>query len=109
MRPPKVSLLPASLSLRVFRSRSSSQHWIALRARRNRDAFLAAVWFSTYATSLGPRLAAIVVDLSEDLRDREDLSLDYLLKNTKILMGAVAHEIRNICGAVLAVYKNLSR
>jgi len=24
-------------------------------------------------------------------------------------MGAVAHEIRNICGAVLAVYKNLSR
>ena len=37
------------------------------------------------------------------------MSLDYLLKNTKILMGAVAHEIRNICGAVLAVYKNLSR
>lgn len=46
---------------------------------------------------------------SEDLRDREDLSLDYLLKSTKILMGAVAHEIRNICGAVLAVHKNLSR
>jgi two-component system sensor kinase FixL len=37
------------------------------------------------------------------------LSLDHLLKNTKILMGAVAHEIRNVCGAVLAVYKNLSR
>ena len=77
--------------------------------RKNGEAFLAAVWFSTYATRLGPRLAAIIVDLSEDLRDREDLSLDHLLKNTKILMGAVAHEIRNICGAVLAVYKNLSR
>ena len=77
--------------------------------RRNGEAFLAAVWFSTYTTSPGPRLAAIIVDLSEDLRDHEDLSLDYLLKNTKILMGAVAHEIRNICGAVLAVYKNLSR
>ena len=77
--------------------------------RRNGEVFLAAVWFSTYATSPGRRLAAIIVDLSEDLRDREDLSLDYLLKNTKILMGAVAHEIRDICGAVLVVYKNLSR
>ena len=77
--------------------------------RRNGEAFLAAVWFSTYATNQGPRLAAIIVDLSEDLRDREDLSLDHLLKNTRILMGAVAHEIRNVCGAILAVYKNLSR
>jgi PAS domain S-box-containing protein len=77
--------------------------------RKNGEAFLAAVWFSTYATAQGTRLAAIIVDLSEDLRDREDLSLDHLLKNTKILMGAVAHEIRNVCGAVLAVYRNLSR
>jgi two-component system sensor kinase FixL len=77
--------------------------------RTNGEAFLAAVWFSTYATARGQRLAAIIVDLSEDLRDREDLSLDHLLKNTKILMGAVAHEIRNICGATLAVYRNLSR
>ena len=77
--------------------------------RTNGEAFLAAVWFSTYATVQGTRLAAIIVDLSEDLRDREDLSLDHLLKNTKILMGGVAHEIRNICGATLAVYKNLSR
>lgn len=77
--------------------------------RKNGEAFLAAVWFSTYVTTRGPRLAAIVVDLSEDLRDRQDLSLDYLLKNTKILMSAIAHEIRNLSGAVLVVYKNLSR
>lgn len=77
--------------------------------RRNGELFLAAVWFSTYATSGGPRLAAIMVDLSEELRDREDLSLDHLLKNTTILMGAVAHEIRNLSGAALVVYKNLSR
>jgi two-component system, LuxR family, sensor kinase FixL len=77
--------------------------------RNNGEVFLAGVWFSTYSTISGPRLAAIVVDLSEDLRNREDLSLDYLLKNTRILMGAVAHEIRNLCGAVLVVHKNLSR
>ena len=77
--------------------------------RKNGEVFLAAVWFSTYATARGARLAAIIVDLSEDLRDREDLSLDHLLKNTKILMSAIAHEIRNLSGAVLVVHKNLSR
>ncbi|HUB58920.1 MAG TPA: ATP-binding protein [Candidatus Micrarchaeia archaeon] len=77
--------------------------------RRNGEAFLAAVWFSTYATSQGPRLAAIIVDLSDDFRDREDLSLDHLLKNTAILMSAIAHEIRNLSGAVLVVHRNLSR
>jgi two-component system, LuxR family, sensor kinase FixL len=77
--------------------------------RKNGEAFLAAVWFSTYVTAGGPRLAAIIVDLSEDLRDREDLSLDHLLKNTAILMSAITHEIRNLSGAVLVVYKNLSR
>jgi two-component system, LuxR family, sensor kinase FixL len=77
--------------------------------RKTGEVFLAAVWFSTYATARGPRLAALIVDLSEELRDREDLSLDHLMKNTKILMGAVAHEIRNLSGAVLVVHKNLSR
>jgi two-component system sensor kinase FixL len=77
--------------------------------RATGEAFLAGVWFSTYKTVSGPRLAAIVVDLSEDLRNREDLSLDHLLKNSRILMSAAAHEVRNLCGAVLVVYKNLSQ
>ncbi len=77
--------------------------------RSNGEAFLAGVWFSTYSTVSGQRLAAIVVDLSEDLRNREDLSLDHLLKNSRILMSAVAHEVRNLCGAALVVQKNLSR
>jgi PAS domain S-box-containing protein len=77
--------------------------------RNDGEVFLAGIWFSTYSTISGPRLAAIVVDLSEDLRSREDLSLNYLLKNTRILMSAVAHEIRNLCGAVLVVHKNLSQ
>ena len=77
--------------------------------RSDGEVFLAGVWFSTYTTISGPRLAAIVVDLSEDLRNREELSLDHLLKNTRILMSSVAHEIRNLSGAVLVVHKNLSR
>ena len=77
--------------------------------RTNGEAFLAGIWFSTYTTLSGPRLAAIVVDLSEDLRNREDLSLDHLLKSSRILMSAVSHEVRNLCGAMLVVHRNLSR
>jgi two-component system sensor kinase FixL len=96
----------------VVQTQRSRQFRSELRCRgkrKNGEAFLAAIWFSTYTTVRGPRLAAIIVDLSEDLRDREDLSLDHLLKNTTILMSAIAHEIRNLSGAVLVVYKNLSR
>jgi two-component system sensor kinase FixL len=76
--------------------------------RKNGEAFLAATWFSTYKTSTGSKLAAIVVDLSEELRDREELSLNHLLTNARLLVGGVCHEIRNLCAAVSIVQKNLS-
>jgi len=96
----------------VVRTQSSRAFRTTLQCtgrRTDGEVFLAGVWFSTYSTISGPRLAAIVVDLSEDLRNREELSLDHLLKNTRILMSTVAHEIRNLSGAVLVVHKNLSR
>jgi two-component system, LuxR family, sensor kinase FixL len=77
--------------------------------RSTGEVFLAGVWFSTYNTVSGPRLAAVIVDLSEDLRNREDLSLDHLLKSSRILVGAMAHEVRNLCGAAVVLHKNLSR
>lgn len=77
--------------------------------RSDGEVFLAGAWFSTYSSASGNRLAAIFVDLSEDLRNREDLNLDYLLTNTRILMSAVSHEIRNLCGAALVVHKNLTK
>ncbi|MGA3210024.1 MAG: ATP-binding protein [Terriglobales bacterium] len=104
------SYLPALKT--VVRNQPSRSFRTTLQCRGQRndgEVFLAGVWFSTYSTISGPRLAAIVVDLSEDLRTREDLSLDYLLKNSRILMSAVAHEIRNLCGAALVVHKNLSQ
>jgi two-component system sensor kinase FixL len=107
---PMGDFLPALQA--VVQTQRSRQFRTELRCRgrrKNGEAFLAAVWFSTYTTARGPRLAAIIVDLSEDLRDREDLSLDHLLKNTTILMSAITHEIRNLSGAVLVVHKSLSR
>jgi signal transduction histidine kinase len=77
--------------------------------RRGADVFLADVWFSTYQTSAGPRLAAMAVDASEDLRNREEMSLHQLLAGSRILVGAVSHEIRNVCGAIAMTHTNLSR
>lgn len=77
--------------------------------RANGETFLAGTWFSTYQAQSGSRLAAIIVDLSEELCSREDLSLDYLLKSARILVSAVSHEIRNLAGAALVLHQNLSR
>jgi signal transduction histidine kinase len=77
--------------------------------RANGEVFLANVFFSTYKTAVGPRLAAMVVDASEDLRDREEASLEQLLAGSRILVGAVSHEIRNVCGAIGVVHENLTR
>lgn len=77
--------------------------------RGNGEVFLANVFFSTYNTAAGPRLAALVMDASEDLRDREESNLEQLLAGSRILVGAVSHEIRNVCGAIAITHENLVR
>jgi hypothetical protein len=51
----------------------------------------------------------MVVDTSEDLRNREELSLHQLLAASRILVGAVSHEVRNVSGAIAVVHENLAR
>jgi len=77
--------------------------------RHEGEVFIADVWFSTYRTSAGPRLAAMVVDASEELREREESGLHQLLVGSRILVAAVSHEIRNVCGAIALVHENLTR
>jgi two-component system sensor kinase FixL len=77
--------------------------------REKGDVFLANVFFSTYRTAAGPRLAALVVDASEELRDREEAGLEQLMAGSRILVGAVSHEIRNVCGAIGVICENLAR
>jgi two-component system, LuxR family, sensor kinase FixL len=92
------------------RHRGSFRTVMQCRGRRDDgEVFLADVWFSTYRTSVGSRLAAMVVDTSEDLRTREEVGLHQLLTGSRILVGAVSHEIRNICGAIAVVHANLAR
>jgi two-component system sensor kinase FixL len=77
--------------------------------REHGDVFLANVFFSTYRTASGPRLAALVVDASEELREREESNLEQLLAGSRILVGAVSHEVRNVCGAISVIHENLVR
>jgi len=104
------SYLPALDAAVKSRTRRNFRTSLQCRGQRaGGEVFLAGVWFSTYTAAGNSRLAAIFVDLSEELRSREDLGLDYLLTNTRILMSAVSHEIRNLCGAALVVHRNLAK
>ena len=102
--PPLASVPPADESTPSFRTAMQCSG-----RRRDGEVFLADVWFSTYLTSAGARLAAMLVDSSEDLRDQEESSLHHLLVASRLAVGAVSHEIRNVCGAISVVYENLSR
>lgn len=68
--------------------------------REDGEMFLADTWFSTYRGRDGLRLAAIVVDSSEEMRDREEQSLRQLHRHNRIAAAAVSHDVRNLCSAI---------
>jgi PAS domain S-box-containing protein len=72
------------------------------------ETFLAEICFSTYWTNSGTRLTAIVLDASEDFRAHEVSGLNQLLSGSRIAIGAVFHEIRNVCAAIAVVHQNLA-
>lgn len=77
--------------------------------RSDGETFLAEICFSTYRTTSGARLAALILDASEELRTREESSLHQVLTGSRIAVAAVSHEIRNVCGAISVVHQNLLR
>jgi PAS domain S-box-containing protein len=89
---------------RIFRTEMQARG-----RKENGEAFLANVFFSTYSTPAGPRLAALLVDASEHLREREETSLQQLLAGSRVLVAAVSHEVRNVCGAIGMMHENLDR
>ena len=77
--------------------------------RRTGEIFLAHVWLSTYATSEGAGLAAVVWDASENLRDREGAGLDSMMATSRVLVGAISHEIRNLASAAALAHGALAQ
>jgi PAS domain S-box-containing protein len=96
---------------RMLRSHSGGNIRTAVECtgrRQNGDLFLAHVWLSTYPTSAGPGLAAVVWDASENLRDREGAGLESMMATSRVLIGAISHEIRNLASAAAAAHASLS-
>jgi PAS domain S-box-containing protein len=75
--------------------------------RLNGEVFLAHVWLATYPTSEGGGLAAVVWDASENLRDREGSGLDSMMATSRVLIGAISHEIRNLASAASSAHSFL--
>jgi PAS domain S-box-containing protein len=76
--------------------------------RRNGEVFLAHVWLSTYSIGGGPGLAAVVWDSSENLRDREGAGFHSMMETSRVLVGAMSHEIRNLASAAAAAHGELA-
>ena len=77
--------------------------------RDDGEAFFADICFSTYSTSAGLRLAAMVLDITEELRAHEVGGLHQLLEGSRLAVSALSHEMRNVCAAISAVHRNLKR
>jgi PAS domain S-box-containing protein len=102
--------LPALSHLRSRSEDKTIQSAMECRGRRAAgEGFLAEVFFSRYDTAAGPRIAAVVIDVSDALREREISELDQLLAGSRIVVGAVFHEVRNLCSAIAVNYETLIR
>lgn len=66
-------------------------------------------WFSIYGEGRSRHLAAIVVDTSNEVREREYAQFEQIASHDRILASAVSHEIRNLCSAIFVVASNLGR
>jgi PAS domain S-box-containing protein len=77
--------------------------------RKNGEVFLAHAWLSTYSMGSGRGMAAVVWDASENLRDREGAGFQSMMETSRVLVGAISHEIRNLAAAASAAHTGLAR
>ena len=101
--PALASVPPVDETAKIFRTEMQTRG-----QKESGEVFLANVFFSTYSTPVGPRLSALLVDASEHLREREEASLQQMLAGSRILVAAVSHVVRYVCGAFWMMIENLS-
>jgi len=77
--------------------------------RANGEGFPVSAWLSTYPASGGKRIVAVLADATGELREFQESSFQTLLRSTRVLVGSVSHEIRNICAAISISQANLGR
>jgi two-component system sensor kinase FixL len=85
-----------------FRTEAQCQSY-----RYDGEIFMAHVWFSSYQAAGETRLAAIIVDASEEMRDREEQGLRQLQTSNRIAAAAISHELRTLCSAIALTISHL--
>jgi PAS domain S-box-containing protein len=97
----------------IMRSKEVGQFaptMIDARGRRSDgQEFYLNAWVSMYSGSTGPTLAAVLVDITEQVRDRAESGLRQLLVNSRIIAGAVSHELRNLAAAAAILHRNMRK
>ncbi len=102
--PALASALRIQRANQVFHTITECKGW-----RRNGEMFVADALFSIGKTASGTRLGAVIMDASERLQERERWSLRSAMTTSQIAIGAVLHEIRNLCAAAALMHTNLER
>jgi len=77
--------------------------------RRDGEAFFSQAWVSSYEGPTGRRLTVILSDITEQIRDREESGLRQLLSNSRIIAGAVSHELRNLAATASVLHLNMQK
>lgn len=104
---PHVPLFAGALRVQgAATMRTSTSGWAR---RRDGTRFPVATWFSAGGHGEARRLAGILVDTSEEVRDRERETFRHVYDNNRLFASAVSHEIRNLCSAIRVVNSNLVR
>jgi two-component system sensor kinase FixL len=75
--------------------------------RRDGQEFYLNAWVSIYSSTNGPKLSAILLDVTEQIRDHAETGLRQLLSNSRIIAGAVSHELRNLAAAASILHLNM--
>ncbi len=77
--------------------------------RHTGETFFSQAWVSSYNDASGTRLAVVLSDVTEQIRNREESGLKQLLSNSRIVAGAVSHELRNLAAAASVLQHNLRK
>ncbi len=77
--------------------------------RRDGESFFTQTWISSYNHSSGIRLTVVLSDVTEQIRDREESGLRQLLSSSRIVAGAVSHELRNLAAAAAVLHLNAAK
>ena len=95
----------------IMRSKGAAQFapsMIEARGRRvDGQEFYLNAWVSVHSGAGGLSLTAVLLDVTEQVRDHAEAGLRQLLSNSRIIAGAVSHELRNLAAAASILHRNM--